>query len=181
MRAPWQPFAFHDPRCFEPTTALIAMAALSAGGQVLGGIQQNNIDRYNSGLANQQANLANAAAVSDAATIATANERRQGEARADIGASGVDVNQGTPVAVMGDLAQQGELSRQLTLYRGAVQGSALRQQGELDKFEGTQALDAGLLSGATTVASGYARANYLTPDTGGTAGRGPGGGRVPRY
>jgi hypothetical protein len=132
---------------------MMAAAGASAAGAVAQGVSQMNADRYNSQVASNEANAVESATASQATQEATQTKRQIGASLADAGASGVDPSSGSPLAVMSDTATQGELNRQLTIWQGGIQGSSLRQQGLLDKFQGNQALQGGIASAAGTLLS----------------------------
>ena len=96
------------------------------------------------------------------------NARRMGAARAAFGAAGVDPNIGSPLALMADLATQGEVRRQLDLYQGRVNAYSADSQAGIYGAEADAALSAGaygagatLLTSASQGAEGAYKAGYL--------------------
>lgn len=125
--------------------------------------------------AQRQAQQSQDQARAQAAIQDQATRRQLGEAAAAYAAAGVDGG-GTPLAVMSDLATQGELSRRLLLYKGdvdaqnatyagqvnaqnllyngAVTSSGLNEQATIDRAQGAAAAAAGYTKAGTTLLTG---------------------------
>lgn len=145
----------------------MATAALSSLGSLFGGIAKSNAEDYNAKVEGVRAQEAEQEAGAEAQQVAQDNARKLAAAQAAYGAAGVQM-QGTPLEVMHDLATQGELSRQLTLYQGSVQANADRQQGALDQQQAQMALAGGFQEGSNTLLTGYTKliGNQTKPTTG---------------
>jgi hypothetical protein len=143
---------------------------LSAGGTALGlvasqqqaqgelpvGQSQQQVSDYNAQVETQRAATATNQAAAQAAIDATATTRKLGTIQADYGAAGVVGTTGSPLSVMMDQSMQGELARQLDLYRGSVTAQTDAQSAKLDYAQGIIANQAAgvraqgtLLTGAT--------------------------------
>lgn len=163
MRAPWEMHAYRsilEIARFDPSTAMILAGGMSALSSVAGGIQQQRAYSYNADLARAQAAQVTQESQAEAQQQEQQTKRTIGEQIAAAGASGVDATQGSPVNVVADQAQQGELSRQLLLYRGQVQSTALNNQAAADNFYGNQALVAGFGRGGSTLLTAGAQSYY---------------------
>lgn len=77
----------------------------------------------------RQANAEEDAASAEADRISRSRKRQIGSARAKFGSAGVRI-EGTPLDVLGDLAAEAELDRQLAIFGGDVKASAARQKGK---------------------------------------------------
>lgn len=161
------------PSATMPAIAQAGGGGLSAIGSMVRGFQQQKLAGYNAANLNLQAGQTIAASQAEAQQVGLQSERQIGMARANAGASGVDVNQGSPVAATSDLAQQGALAQQLTLYRGTVQAGALQRAAAAQSYEGNQSMLGGLLTGLSTgletyakVAPNFAPTQPTSPSTG---------------
>lgn len=132
-------------------------SGISAIGSLQAGAAAESVAKYNAQVEEQRATEATGEAVAQEGQIAIQNRRQQAATVAAFGASGVDANSGTPLSVMADQAMQGELSKQLTLYRGTTQAMADRQQGNLDIAQGNQAVTASYYKAGSTLLSGGAQ------------------------
>src|SRR5579883_2162187 len=129
--------------------AAIAAAGVAAVGSIAA--------KYNAEVEQQRAQEAEQQAEAQAAIDKQNTARKMGQAEAAYGASGVDPNSGSPLNVMSDLATQGELTRQLTLYQGKIGAIADLQQGALDKLQGQNALTSGIVGAGSTLLTAGAR------------------------
>ena len=134
--------------------------ALQGYGAYSGGQVQQQGAYYNAGVMQQRGQIAIAQAGERAAIQQTITGRSLGEQKAQAGASGVDANQGSPLAVMADTASQGELQRQLLLYQGQMENFADQQQAQLDIASGNAAATAGTNSAVGTLLTGGAKVAY---------------------
>jgi hypothetical protein len=144
---------------------LVASAASSAIGSIAGAtgnVQQGKAeaqaDLTNAAIQRQNAEIVKQQADAQAAIDTEQTERTLGQARAAYGASGVDVTRGSPLEVMADQAASGELTRQLDLYKGAVQATGNLAQAGLLQQEAGAAQRAGQIRGASTLLTGLAGA-----------------------
>jgi hypothetical protein len=142
-------------------------------GNVLGTSMQMNAAtnqaNYQAGIANQNASIAQAQAVSTGQQ--GTNEQIQirqkatqvaGSQKAALSASGLDIQAGTPLSILADTATQSEQDVQTSRYNTAMQMWGLNNQANQYKAEASNAIQAGknasksaLLSGITTAVKQY--------------------------
>jgi hypothetical protein len=87
------------------------------------GGQEGASARYNRQLALNNAQMAQAAAAQRAQAIRSSGERVTSEGIATIGASGVDVNTGSPLIYQLDQIAKTDISARQALYEGAVKAT----------------------------------------------------------
>lgn len=152
------------------------MAELAAGLSLAGtalnffGSQQKSqaatqVGNYNAAADETAALNTEAAAGANAAQIAQNNTRTQSSIAAAYGAAGVEGS--TPLGVMQDAAIQGELTRQLVLWQGKTQATALRQKAVIDRAAGASAATAADTQGMTTLLT--AAGNFFGPNGAGNS------------
>lgn len=154
--------------CFGPATPIIMVGATIAAGAMTAysvyqqGQQTAAADAYNAQVAQQQATTANEQAQSVAEQQQLQTQQTEGQEVANAAASGVDPNSGSPLDVMSQIATQGELQKQLTLWAGQTQQTSYLNQAQLQTFYGTSAAQAGTTGAAGTLLSSGASAatNY---------------------
>lgn len=137
--------------------AALAGAAVSAVGSISAGNARAKAGRANASLLEDQAHFAQERAESEAAMIVRDNRRKMGAVVAAYGASGVQINQGTPLEVMSDVAAEGELSKRLRLYQGSIEALEARQGAGIARQEAGAAQQAGYFDAAGTLLTGGAR------------------------
>ncbi len=145
------------------STAMLAATGLSAGGSIMGGLQQQEAGQYNEAVDEQKAEQVNAEGAAEQTQQKIQNEERMGVATANAGGSGVDTGTGSPVDALSTIAQQGELSEQLLGYRATVQSNAYRQAGQLATYQGNQALMKGVVGAGVSTLLGYS--NVTNPES----------------
>jgi hypothetical protein len=147
------------------TAAAPYLLGVSAGAQVLGGIA-------GASQANQQAAAYESAA--DAATKqaknAAAQERDKynrlaASQRAQYGASGVDVNVGSPLDALADTDAEGEVSAMQLLYSGELEAWNQRQKAAAAKSQASSSLLGGILGGVSTGLMGASKLGLLGTGT----------------
>ncbi len=149
----------------------LAGTAISAGGSIAAGQQQQRIGAYDQQVAGLNAQQALAAGQTNAAVIGQQTTRGIGRAAAAYGAAGVETS-GSPLAVMADLAAQGELRKRLALYSGQLSSASDTAQGGIAAAEGKAAASPGIIRGGGTLLTGTAQAGQalntlLRPSPGG--------------
>lgn len=138
------------------------VASISAAGAGYAAYGQRQAGRYEAAVANQNAGLAEKAAV-DAENRGKVDEQRErmrvqsliGQQKASFGASGVLVDSGSPLDALADTAYIGEQDA-LTIRRNAAleawglrsQAGNFRTGGQLSKLQGNYGAGATLLQGA---------------------------------
>lgn len=150
--------------------APFAIMAVSAAASAVSSAQQGNAaaaaQSFNAAQGQVRAQTDIDQANAQAAIDKQNTQRRLGEAFAAAGASGVDPGQGSPLSVMSDLAAQGELTRRLTLYKGAVAATGDLNAASGALFAGNQAQQAGYARGITTLLGTAAQAGLSRASSG---------------
>lgn len=146
--------------------ALLAIA----GGMQMGGGLLSAYGSYQAGKANEKTAKLNAAMLEMEAKDAElrgehdANMNRLrtrlliGKQRAEWGASGVEVDAGTPVEVSADTAMLGELDSQTILNNAAREAWGYRAQATVTKYEGEMAKWQGNMGAFSSILGGGANA-----------------------
>jgi hypothetical protein len=155
-------------------SASTAATAISAIGTVAGafgaysqGVGQQNIANYNAAIDRNNAYSATATADQEAGRLYDINRRKIGAARAQQGASGADMNIGSPVDVAADLAGQAALDEEIARWRGKVQSTGYMNSAAGMQYQGEQAYRAGIGRAGGMLLTGFGR-------LGGAAGGGSG-------
>lgn len=130
---------------------------LDAVGAIGSGIAQQNAAEYNAAVDRNNAIQANQAAQQQAAAKEQEVQSRLGTEKAAYGASGVDVSQGTPVAVMSNTAAQGKLDAMTLLYGGHVRANADLNAARLAQYEGDVASTTGYIDATAGLLKGAAK------------------------
>jgi len=142
----------------EPKTAIaIASAAISAVGAIQQGNAANSAAKFEADQLRQQAERDRAIAAQDADDFADNESRNRARFRALLAGSGATL-EGTPLAVLSDLAGEAEFQRRRIMAAGETAANRAEGQAALRRFEGRNAQRAGFTrAGATllTAASEY--------------------------
>ena len=155
-------------------SALVAAAApyllgASAGLQVLGGItgasEARSAGQAQARAYEQQAQTALAQAKNKAAQERDKYNRLAASQRAQFGASGVDVNVGSPLDVLADTDAEGAVSAMQLLYSGELEAWNARQKAALAKSEAksraSSSLWGGIMGGLSTGLMGAGQLGIL--------------------
>lgn len=138
-----------------------ALTALSTGlgvvGSVVGGIQGKQTADYNAEVAKNNAQAAKQEAAYEAQMTREQVQRVKGAQRAAGASSGLNIDSGTPVAVLGDTAKQGELDVLAQLYRGNVAATGYMNQAKQFKAEGKSAMASGFINAGTSLVGGLSQ------------------------
>jgi len=136
------------------TVVSTAVGVYSAYSQ---GQAQQKAAKYNAKVAENQATAArNAAAVREQQHRERIRQLA-GTQRANSGASGIAL-EGSPLLVMADTLEQAELDAQRIRYGGEVSATGFESQARLQRFQGAQAAQAGMIGAGSTLLSGAAKA-----------------------
>lgn len=141
--------------------AMMAVStALAAYSAVRSGVAAKQQADYESKQAEADARAEKAAAEVRAQRIRDLVEEQRGSARAAIAASGVDVNEGTPVLLESEITRRGEedavleiLGGNAAMERGYAYAQGLRLQGRRDRTAGYLGAASSLLSAGSSIAS----------------------------
>lgn len=137
---------------------------IMAGSQILGGLAA-----YGEGSSQAAALNANAKVAEQQAKNAAAQEREKyrrlaSSQRAAYGASGLDVNYGSPLDVLADTYAEGEVSAMNLLYSGKLEAWNARQKAAAAKSGGRSGLLGGILGGVGTGLYGLSKMGTLTEE-----------------
>ena len=161
-----------------PPTAIAAIGTVISGiGAVYQGrmAQQNaryqaQLAEYNAKVSENNAIMQKQAADADADTIDRRRKIALAQGQVSYAKSGVVINEGTTLDVLGDMAAEFELDRLNRLHQGEVQARASLISAEQDRAnaggllaQGNAAMTAGLISGAGTLAAGAGRIAMSMP------------------
>lgn len=112
--------------------------------------------RYNAAIAQQNASTAMQQGEAVVQSEQRSAARKMGAAIAAYGASGVQVDSGSPVDVLADSARLAELDKLTTRYNYALRAVGFQNQATLDLSEAQNDTTAGVLSMLSAAAGGYA-------------------------
>lgn len=160
-------------------TAAIAVPMISslasAGASVAGGLQSGaagaanrQIAEYQAQRLEQNAQMERDMAAADAADMRVENRKGLGSIRAQAGASGLVVEDGSPLEALMDSAAAGELNVQRRLWQGEVKArglltdaNAARVGGILAQERGNSAQTAGFIQGGSSLLTAGSQAGKL--------------------
>ena len=135
------------------------MMALSTGVSVVGQLAQGQAAKQAANAEARNAeNLAaqtRDAAQQEAARIRKAGDRTRGAARAQLAASGIDVNSGTAVTIDGDIATGSELDAYNTLLTGDRKSTSLTDSAAISRARGKNAVSSSILGSVSTGLQGW--------------------------
>lgn len=153
--------AAHGAR-FDPGTAMLIAAGVGGASKIMGGVSQMQADDANAQTEGMNAQATLQASQARATQVGNQWSAQMGTALADTGASGITTS-GSPLTIMSSMAAQGALAKQLTLWQGKTQAAAQTRQGQIDEWQGSQALMSGIIGGASTFTQGVATSNWMAP------------------
>jgi hypothetical protein len=135
------------------------MMALSTGVSVVGQLQQGQAAKQAANAEARNAeNLAaqtRDAAMQEAARIRKAGDRTRGAARAQLAASGIDVNSGTAVTIEDDIGTNSELDAYNTLLTGDRKATSLQDSAAISRARGKNAVTSSMLGSVSTGLQGW--------------------------
>lgn len=130
-------------------------AGVAATGTLMEGQSQAMASEYNADVARQNAAIA-AQQGKAAVELQQRNAKRTiGTMVANYGASGVQVDSGSPLDVLADSASMAELDKLTTQYNYALRGLGYSQQANLADMNASSASTSSLLGAVGKAASGY--------------------------
>jgi hypothetical protein len=152
-------------------------AVVGAAGQAQAGQQAAQAYTQQQAIAQENAQIAMAQAQGQAAIDRQQTLIAEGRVAAAYGTAGMTVGEGSPLDVMRAQAAQGELTRELDLYKGTVAATSAEQQAQIYGLESQSALTGGQYAAGGTLLTGFgAAARYgaqLFPAPSGGAAAGP--------
>lgn len=141
----------------DPVSGLLAASvALTAGGQIVGGIGQRNALNANARMAAQDAALERQLGAQRETQVRREYRMKAGLQRAQFAAAGVTLDSATAVDAGRDLAEQGALDAQSARIDSAARVNRYTNEAKLARAEGRMALLSGYASGAATAMRGGA-------------------------
>jgi hypothetical protein len=139
-------------------TALSAAGAVAgAAGSIAAGNQAAAVGEYNAKVAENNAVAARQQAAYEAGITRDRVRQVIGAQRAAAAASGLDVQSGTPVAVLGDTAEQGELDVLARLYSGEAAATASQNDATMFRAQGRAQRQAGFINAGTNLLSSFGK------------------------
>jgi hypothetical protein len=139
--------------------ASIAGTALAANQARQQGETLYATNNYNALMAERNAGQARSAAAVVAEDIGRDVRRRLGSIRANAAASGIILDEGSPLEALIESAGEGELQQLRALHKGAVEGANFDAQKALDLYAATRARTEGYYKAGATLLGGASR-NY---------------------
>lgn len=136
------------------TALLAAGVALSATSAVMSGTASRNQAQAQSQLAKNQAAERQDQAVVQAENIRRSARQKQSQAAAAYGASGISIDQGTPLTVAGEINQQSENDAYMTLLTGQRAYDAGQTQADIYGAAGNAAQTQGFLNAGGSILQG---------------------------
>ncbi|NKB58990.1 MAG: hypothetical protein GKS00_21905 [Alphaproteobacteria bacterium] len=137
--------------------AKIAIMAVSAAISAAGAISQGKAAKFEAAQLQQQADRDRQLAAQQANDLRDNEARQQARLRALVAGSGTTL-EGTPLAVLGDITQEGEFQAQRTEASGATAANRAEGQAALRRFEGQNAQRAGTLRAGSTLLTSASQA-----------------------
>jgi len=155
---------------------MAAGTALSAFSAIQQGNAMASAERYNASIEEQNAANARAVAATQESDIKYKAGLQLGAEKAIAAASGADPNEGSPLQLMTDTAQQTTLDALRAKYQGDVGATNFLNQAQLDRYNAAQDQRSGLLKAGASILNGatsYALYSSRYGAGGGTSGMGP--------
>ena len=138
--------------------AFTVVGAVTSGlGALSAGQAQSDMAEYNAAVAANQAIAAQQSAAFDEEQHRAKLAKLISTQKANAGASGIDPNTGSPLSVMADTAEQGELDALAIRYGGQVGASRATSQATLDKMQAKAARIGGYYGAGTSLLTGASR------------------------
>ena len=159
----------------DPVTLTIAAAAVTAGGQVYGGMAANSAAKYEARVADvnrqHELNARNAAAekgVQEQSRHWRRIAQEYGEQRAQQAASGLDISFGSPADLLGDVQEIGAQDS-MTLARNTeneikgyeIKAANYTMEGRAARARGKAALVSGIIGATSTVLGSAAQVSKM--------------------
>lgn len=138
----------------------MSWALFAAGMQVVGALQSGAAERaaaeHNAQMSEQEARMIEAQAKEDERRLRIASRKHLGDMRANVGASGVQM-EGSVLDVLAESAATAELDAQTIRIQGRERAYAARMGASLSRSEGASASTRALYGAAGAAASGMAK------------------------
>jgi len=142
--------------CTGLEIALIAGTVISAGAQIQAGQQRKKAANFQAAQNELDAQAEREAAQVRAEKIRKQAGRVRGEAKADLAASGVSVDAGTPLRIDQEIVRTSEEEAQQEILYGGRRGGRLEQEAQGLRMAGANAQTEGYYGAASSVLAGGA-------------------------
>jgi hypothetical protein len=140
--------------------AAVASAAIGGYAAYQSGQSQKKAMKYNADMQELQALDASQRGAAEAATKRDRARKISGSQAANMAASGVRIDSGTPLALLTETAGLGDLDALTSLNNAQREGWGYKGQATLDRYQGKAAGRAGVLNSAGTLLGGASKAYY---------------------
>jgi hypothetical protein len=141
--------------CISAMTLMALSTGVSVIGQVRQGMAARQAADANARAMDLQAAQTAEAAKQEAARIRKAGEKAAGAARAQMAASGIDVNSGSAININEDIYRQSESDAFNTLLTGERKATALQTSASSTRAAGRNTMAASVLSAGATGLQGW--------------------------
>lgn len=139
--------------------------ALTIGGTLFQGISAFAASRANAKVLKQRSVFALQRGQLAKKQSLREGEETLGQALADFSVAGVDLNSGTVLSVLGEIAADAALDAELALFEGQLESSNLQFEADSQKRQGTSKLVGSVLGAGGTLATSLAK-KQTTDSTG---------------
>jgi len=140
--------------------AAVASAAVSGYATYQSGQTQKKAGKYNEKMGEYRALDAAQRGASEAAAKRDRARRIAAQQAEGMAASGVDINSGTPLALLTETAGLGELDALTTVNNARREAWGYQTQGTLDRYQGKMAGRSGVLNAGGTFLGGASNAYF---------------------
>lgn len=139
--------------CTGIEIAMLASAAVSAGGAVYSGVKQEQAADTNAELARRQGAQEKDAAVAQAEKIRKSGRAQAGQANAALAASGVAIGEGTAIRINEQIYKDAEDDAFSTLLTGTRRQQSSNDQAGILVNQGNTAMTSGMINAGASVLS----------------------------
>ena len=129
---------------------MAASAAVSAAGAISQGRAANQAAKFRANQLQQQADRDRQLAAQQAGDLRDTEARRQASLRAQVGGGGTTL-EGTPLAVLSDLAGESEFQARRVIASGGTAANRAEGEAVLSRFEGRNAQRAGVIKAGSSL------------------------------
>lgn len=141
--------------CLSAPTMMAVSTGVSIAGQLAQGLAARKAANAQAKAEELQAAQTLQAAQDEALRIRKAGERATGAARAQLAASGIDVNSGSALTIEDDITGNVESDAYNVLLTGDRRSTALRNSAAMSRAAGRQAMFSSVLGSVTTGLQGW--------------------------
>lgn len=137
------------------TPLMLAGSALSAAGQVAGGIGADRAAKVNAANQDKQADQVETQTAANVAAGRRSFDKFRGAFRADVAAYGGSAKRGTGLLLAQEAEKQAKLDELNIIVDGKNQAQAIRAGAAMTRFEGKNAKMNGIMGGLGTAIKGF--------------------------